>query len=230
LTYLPASPHNPFDGLPDRFRKRQAGQFGDLTSAYLNSLNYMDWIISSLIGQLRTSGLLDKTLIVITDDHGEMLGQNGGPVGHGWVVTPRLTNIPLIIMDPARQSYTVNDTIGSQVDLLPTILDRLHIPLPAGQIYQGTSLYSSNPDSLRFIYLNSLQQFAVIKGRELVCGDGESSGTQFPGSRYVMSNQDAQTIFTQIDDPDFALPTISQFNEFQENFLANYGHYCRLLQ
>jgi len=54
---------------------------------------------------LKADGLLDKTIIVITADHGEMLGVKGGPIGHGWVVTPELANIPLIIMDPDHPGY-----------------------------------------------------------------------------------------------------------------------------
>jgi arylsulfatase A-like enzyme len=232
LTYAPVAPHNPFDAVQERFRKRRLDKMGDFTPVYLNSLTYMDWIISSVIDQLKASGLLDKTLIVITDDHGEMLGQNGGPVGHGWMVTPELANIPLIIMDPAKPGYSVNDVVGSQVDVLPTILDRLNIPLPGGQIYEGTSLYSANLNTNRLIYLNSLQQYGVIQGRQLTCGDQETGtkDAKITGTSYVMSNQGARTFFTQTNAPDFSLPSISQFDEFQENFLAHYAQYCQFMQ
>ena len=230
LTYVPVAPHNPFDGVSDRFRKRHLTQMGDYTPAYLNSLTYMDWIISSLIDQLKASGLLDNTLVVITDDHGEMLGANGGPIGHGWAVTPTLANIPLIIMDPAKQGYTVNDTVGSQVDLLPTILERLNIPLPGNQIYEGTSLDSPGPATSRLIYLNSFQQYAVVQNHQLICGDPADENTKALGTSYVITNQGARTFFTQTAAPDFSLPSISQFDKFQENFLANYAYYCRLLQ
>ncbi len=230
LTYAPVAPHNPFDALPDRFRKRRMGQMGDFTPIYLNSLNYMDWIISSLIDQLKASGLLDKTLIVITDDHGELLGENGGPIGHGWAITPELVNIPLIIMDPAKRGYTINVAVGSQVDLLPTILDRLNIPLPGGQIYEGTVLRSSEPGSSRLIYLNSFQQYAVVQDHQLVCGDRANEKATTPVGSYTLTNQGACTLFTQTNALDFSLPSISQFDKFQQNFLANYAYYCRLLQ
>jgi hypothetical protein len=45
-----------------------------------------------------------------------------------------------------------------------------------------------------------------------------------------MTNQGAHTFFVQTNTPDFSLPSISQFDEFQENFLANYAHYCQCLQ
>src|SRR5947208_7858083 len=97
----------------------------------------MDWVLASLVDQLKESGLLDKTLVVITDDHGEMLGGEDGPIGHGWLLTPELANAPLIIMDPANVGYRINKAVGSQVDLLPTLCDRLRIPLPATELYQG---------------------------------------------------------------------------------------------
>ena len=230
LTYVPAAPHNPFDATSDRFRTRHLEKMGDFTPAYLNSLNYMDWIITSVIDQLKESGLLDKTLIVITDDHGEMLGQNGGPIGHGWAVTPELVNIPLIIMDPAKPGYSVNDVVGSQVDVLPTILDRLNIRLPGGQIYEGTSLDSASPDTNRLIYLNSFQQYGIIQDHELICSDREKEGAKTPGTAYRMNNQGARTFFTQTNAPDFSLPAISQFDDFQENFLAHYAYYCQFLK
>jgi sulfatase-like protein len=230
LTFVPAAPHNPFDAVSDPFRKRRLNIPGDFTPTYLNSLTYMDWIISSVIDQLQESGLLDKTLIVITDDHGEMLGENGGPVGHGWAVTPELVNIPLIIMDPAKPGYSINDVVGSQVDVLPTVLDRLNIRLPSGQIYEGVSLDSASPDTNRLIYLNSFQQYGIVQGRQLMCGDREKEGAKILGVSYVMTNQGARTFFTQTNVPDFSFPSISQFDEFQENFLAHYANYCQFLQ
>src|SRR6185295_7788194 len=108
----------------------------DFTPLYLNQLLYMDWVLASMVDQLKESGLLEKTLVIITDDHGELLGAQGGPIGHGWLLTPELANAPLIIMNPEQRRYRVNLTVGSQVDLLPTVLELLDIPLPTGQLYQ----------------------------------------------------------------------------------------------
>src|SRR4029079_16390584 len=101
LTYVPAAPHNPYDKIPKPFRKYKVKEVGDFTPVYLNESLYMDWVIASIIDELKQSGLLDKTLVVITNDHGEMLGgKEDGNIGHGWKITPQLANTPLIIMDP----------------------------------------------------------------------------------------------------------------------------------
>ena len=131
LTYVPAAPHYPYDCVPEAFRQFKPSAVGDYTPLYLNELLYMDWVMASIVDQLKESGLLDKTLVVITNDHGEMMGANGGSIGHGWAITPELANTPLIIMDPQNPGYHLNYTLGSQIDLLPTLLDLLRISVPA---------------------------------------------------------------------------------------------------
>lgn len=235
LTYVPAAPHNPFDGTPAQFRKYPRVDSDDYTGPYLNELDFMDWIITGIVHQLSDSGLLDKTLIVITGDHGEMLGENHGPIGHGWAFTPQLQNVPLIIFNPARRGYRVNDTLGSQVDVLPTILDVLGIPLPTGQLYQGVSLYSANADPERTIYLNTFWEYGIFEDGLLYCGnrDKKPRASAAPGF-YSFANEGAQTSFQLVDHPapsvTNSVPSISEFDRFQANFLRNYSDYCRMAQ
>jgi arylsulfatase A-like enzyme len=235
LTYVPAAPHNPFDGTPKQFVKFPRGEVDDYTGYYLNELLFMDWAVTSIVDQLKDSGLLDNTLIVITGDHGEMLGENHGPIGHGWALTPELGNVPLIILNPGRRGYRVNDALGSQVDMLPTILDMLGIGLPAGQLYQGTSLYSANADPRRTIYLNTFRQYGIIRSGLLYFGNREER-TLMEGRAgfYSYTNDGARTIFKTIDGVPAGMTasstSISEFDRFQMNFLHNYSDYCRLAQ
>jgi phosphoglycerol transferase MdoB-like AlkP superfamily enzyme len=229
LTYVPAAPHYPYDAIPDRFRKFKPSEPGDYTPMYLNELLYMDWVLASLVDQLRDSGLLDKTLVVITDDHGEMTGGKGGPIGHGWWLTPQLANAPLIIMDPARKVYHVNTTMGSQVDLLPTLCDRLHIPLPGGQLYQGRSMDSANSGANRISWLNSFQQYAVIDDRRLIFGDREkeTAGKPAQGIAYSVLNEGTKTSFPCANGQAFLPASIHRFDQFQQALLRNYADYAR---
>ncbi len=233
LLYDPVAPHNPFDGIPPQFRQFPTPNPTDFVSQYQNELLYLDWVIASILDELKNNGLLDHTLVIITDDHGEMLGENGGPIGHGWVVTPELANIPLIIMDPAKPGYHLNHTIGSQVDLLPTILDLLEIPLPLDQLYQGTSLYSAAAQANRRIYLNSFQQYAVLEGHRFLRGDRETetdvAGTNSLLSAFAITNAGARTIFPEIISPQVSPPAISAFEAFQENLLQNYSGYRQMI-
>jgi len=228
LTYLPVAPHNPFDGTPVKFKKFKPEIMGDYTPLYLNELLYMDSIIASLLDELKSSGLLDRTLVIITSDHGEMLGQNGGPVGHGWTVTPELVNVPLIIMDPGHPGYHLNNRVGSQVDLLPTILDLLGLPVPQDQIYQGRSLYASPAPADHKIYLNSYGQYGVIQNHRLLCGE-RATQNQPVANLYTITNHGAQALFPEAAAAAFPVD-IRGFDVFQENFLRNYSPYCQSLR
>ncbi len=225
LTYIPAAPHQPFDKIPKEFRKFKLGQMGDFSPQYLNELLYMDSIIASLLDELKATGLLAKTLVVITADHGEMLGQNGGPIGHGWRLTPRLTNVPLILMDPEHPEYRINPVVGSQVDLLPTLLDVLGLPVPVGELYQGQSLYALPATADRRIYLNSYEQFAVIQGQEMQFGSRLEASAPLSDTVQRISDRGAVTVFRETNDPAVGPMDIPAFDDFQSSLLRNYSFY-----
>ncbi|HZR20667.1 MAG TPA: LTA synthase family protein [Verrucomicrobiae bacterium] len=231
LTYVPAAPHYPYDKIPKPFRKYKMKEVGDFTPLYLNELLYMDWVISSIVDQLKESGLLDNTLVVITNDHGEMLGgKEDGHIGHGWAMTPELGNTPLILMDPARPGYQINRTIGTQVDFLPTVLDRLNIPLPADELYEGRSLDRADARGRRG-YLNTYKQFGIIDGDKILLGDRESNspnGTASRGAVFSIGNDGAKTVFTESPEANSSSDRqadMARFDAFQASLLRNYASY-----
>jgi arylsulfatase A-like enzyme len=229
LTYVPAAPHYPYDCVPEAFRHFKPSEVGDFTPLYLNELLYMDWVMASIVDQLKESGLLEKTLVVITDDHGEMLGAKGSSIGHGWVITPELANAPLIIMDPQNPGHHLNYTLGSQIDLLPTLLDVLKISVPSKQLYEGRSLYAPEAADHRLVYLNSYEQYGVLAGDQFLSGDRKADAASSPGTAYAISNQGSQTLFTADHTAKQRPLLIRPFDDFQENLLRNYSFYCKLV-
>jgi arylsulfatase A-like enzyme len=224
LTYVPAAPHYPYEKVPERFHKYKPGEMGDYSPLYLNELLYMDWVLASIVQQLEESGLLDKTLVIITNDHGEMLGEHGGPIGHGFQLSPELVNSPLIVMDPRKVGYHVNHTIGSQIDLLPTMLDLLGIPVPGEQLYEGQSLARTGERQRHLIYLNSMQEYGIIDENRLMLGDRERDRAAL--TRVVsIENSGSKTIFNESGAFPKPAVSIGQFDDFQENLLRNYSLY-----
>lgn len=233
LTYIPAAPHYPCDGIPKEFQKFGTNTVSSPTNykaLHMNSLLYMDSMIASILDQLKKSGLLDKTMVIITADHGEMLGINGGPIGHGWKVTPVLANVPLIVINPKNPGYKINYVIGSQVDLLPTVLDRLGIAEPESQRYEGESLYAVGKQRDHLIYLNSFYEFGIIDGDKFFCCNralkNKDHTCNVPRAAYKITNKGTSTIFIQETN---AMPerfAIEAFDDFQNNLLANYSTYC----
>ncbi len=103
----------------------------------------LDAFIGRLNSRLRKYGILDKTLIVVTADHGEELLDHGF-VGHASTMKAatlydEVIRIPLIISLPGHLpgGREINEQV-QQIDVMPTILDMAGIPIPPG--VQGKSL------------------------------------------------------------------------------------------
>lgn len=88
---------------------------------YLNCLREADESIMAVLDGLRAAGLGEDTVIVFTSDHGELAGAHG-LYGKGPCAYDGNIRIPLIIVDPVRPGGGRTAALGSQVDLVPTVL------------------------------------------------------------------------------------------------------------
>jgi lipoteichoic acid synthase len=134
LTYLPAAGHHPY-------ATNRPGPFaGDNEmAAYKNAIFEGDASLGTLLDGLRERELDDDTLFVVMADHGEAFGQHDGNAGHTIFIyeenvrVPMLISMPGVILDQVRVDRT-----ASVIDVAPTILDLVGLPVPSG--HQGTSL------------------------------------------------------------------------------------------
>lgn len=108
--------------------------------AYDGEIAHMDTHIGRMLGELRARGMLDDTLIVLAGDHGEGFGEHEEK-GHGVFCYEETLHVPLIFHQPRNlgDPRRVRGRVGL-VDLMPTVLDLLGLPIPAG--VQGRSLKS----------------------------------------------------------------------------------------
>jgi arylsulfatase A-like enzyme len=88
-----------------------------------------DRLVGELLDLLRSEGLYDRTIVVLTADHGEALGEHGD-VGHGLVVWEPVLRVPLVIRDPRNPGPRRVATRVGLVDLAPTLLDLLDMEAP----------------------------------------------------------------------------------------------------
>ena len=133
-----------------------------------------------------------------------------------------------MIMNPRNPGYRVNPAIGSQVDVLPTVLDLVAVPVPQDQIYQGSSLYRTGTNAMATIYLNSFRQFAIVGNGQIVCGDREIKDRTGMLS-YLIKNRGSQPEFIPATSPEESVK-IDRFDQFQENFLQHYQDYVQTLR
>ncbi|HEX4453093.1 MAG TPA: sulfatase, partial [Kofleriaceae bacterium] len=112
-----------------------------LRDVYASEASYDDAQLGRLVAQLKTWGIWDQTMLIVTSDHGEELFEDGR-CGHGTSLRESVVRVPLVIHDPARFPAGATIEQGVElVDLLPTILAALGKPALASA--QGEPLERS---------------------------------------------------------------------------------------
>jgi Sulfatase len=89
--------------LPGRLARRseiKAANREMVERTYWNAVAYSDWLVGQVVSRLKAQGVYDRTLIMITGDHGEALFEDGF-LGHGHVIDRAQTQVPFILSDPA---------------------------------------------------------------------------------------------------------------------------------
>jgi arylsulfatase A-like enzyme len=116
-------PHSPY-AAPPEFAERFPG------SPYDAEIAYVDHCVGLLRDGLDQLGVADHTLMVVTADHGEALGDHGEDT-HAFYLYNATLSVPLIMEGAALvpPGVTVPDMVRS-IDILPTVLDLVALPIP----------------------------------------------------------------------------------------------------
>jgi choline-sulfatase len=89
--------------------------------AYYAMIGYCDDVLGRLLGALETSGIADETVVIVTSDHGDMLGERG--LWYKMTFYERAVRVPLIVAGPGvKMRRRVADPV-SHLDLLPTLAE-----------------------------------------------------------------------------------------------------------
>ena len=108
---------------------------------YLLQLGFVDRLLGRLVARLKSQGMYDDTLVVVTADHG-FAWQVGVPTRRS--VTQSNVNelgpVPLFVKAPSQTQGRVNDALAQTLDVTPTIADVLNVPL--GYRTDGRSAFS----------------------------------------------------------------------------------------
>jgi arylsulfatase A-like enzyme len=119
LNYFDAhSPYEPPPGYAERFSSSPT-----LRDAYDGAVAYMDHEVRVLLDELARRGALDRTIVVVTSDHGELFGE-WGLRSHGNGLYPQLVQVPLLVHAPGRVPGGLHVTRAvSQRDLARTLTE-----------------------------------------------------------------------------------------------------------
>ncbi|MFB3922682.1 MAG: sulfatase-like hydrolase/transferase [Terriglobia bacterium] len=122
-------PHHPYTP-PEPYASRYRAQ------PYDGEIAFDDSQVGRLVSALKELRLFDNTVVVLAGDHGEGLGEHGEKT-HGFFIYNSTLHVPLVVRVPGAAPRVVEDEV-SLVDVMPTILHALKIPIPPS--VQGRSL------------------------------------------------------------------------------------------
>ncbi len=145
------APHGPY-AYPDAFEidtpaertpnyltlgKADAGR---LKNGYRNAVRFSDHEVGRVLEALRSEGLMESTVIVISADHGEEFYE-AGHLGHNSAFTRFQTHVPFLMRMPGQPAGDV-DRLTSHLDVAPTFMALLGVTNAPETYAQGTSLLS----------------------------------------------------------------------------------------
>jgi len=116
-------PHDPYEP-PPPFAEKYAQHLYD------GEIAYADFALGHFIATLKKAGAYDNSIIIISGDHGEGLGEHGEET-HGLFLYDSTLHIPLVIKLPANSHHgLVIDSLVRTTDILPTVLSLTNTPAP----------------------------------------------------------------------------------------------------
>ncbi|HLX97676.1 MAG TPA: choline-sulfatase [Roseiarcus sp.] len=89
--------------------------------AYYGAIAYVDDLVGRLMGALRSAGLAEDTIVILTSDHGEMLGERG--LWYKMSFFEGSSRVPLVIANPGRFGPRRVAASVSLIDLMPTLVE-----------------------------------------------------------------------------------------------------------
>ncbi len=96
---------------------------------YAGEIAYVDYCIGQVVGKLKELGLYDNTLLIITADHGEALGEHVETT-HGYFVYQSTIRVPFVMKIPGGPRGSRVDDLVGLVDIVPTVCSALGVDCP----------------------------------------------------------------------------------------------------
>ena len=115
-----------------------------IVDTYDGEIHSADRAFGILMAQLRTLGLYDDALVVVTSDHGEEFGEHGRFGWHSHTLFDELLRVPLLVKLPRgiRAGTSVEETARG-IDVAPTVLAALGRSVPSA--FEGRDVLAPGP-------------------------------------------------------------------------------------
>ena len=159
-----------------------------LEALYDSEILEVDRSLGSLFRHLRSRGVLDRTIVILTSDHGEEFWDHGS-CEHVKTVHNELLHVPLFVWMPSGKGRVDPRPVAANIDILPTVAEALGWPAP--ESIDGASLLQPKPRDIfseaQFHYASQhLRRYSVVRGTEKLIYD---------------ANADTRALFDLQEDP-----------------------------
>ncbi len=114
----------------DAFSQLEPDDIRFLEAMYDGGIRYTDDVLRELFADLGAIGFLERSLVIVTSDHGEEFAEHGGLL-HRDTLYDELLHVPLILQGIGVPSGRVEPRLVSSVDIAPTILAAAGLVPPA---------------------------------------------------------------------------------------------------
>ena len=173
-----------------------------MRQAFYAMYTHVDHQIRAILGLLREQGILDNTIIMLTSDHGEMLGDHGqynkGTFYQG------SANIPMVLMPTPEQAKSTglnkrDDRLVAQADVMPTLLDLCNVPIPDS--VEGLSMVGD--EKRDYLYGELMEDHLATR----MVHDGRHKLIYYPvGNRFQLFDlqEDPNELRDVADDPGYS--------------------------
>lgn len=146
--YDPHFRYSPPEPFSDKFKE-------DL---YAGEIAYVDHCIGQVIDKLKSLDLYNSSMIIVTSDHGEMLGEHG-EAEHGYFIYQSAIKVPFVVKMPDQTQARKIDKLVGIIDIVPTISGLLGFEYKQEVQGYDISNYLTEKqlsDENRYIYCESL--------------------------------------------------------------------------
>jgi arylsulfatase A-like enzyme len=165
-----------------------------LVALYDAEVTYVDYQVGRFLAELKARGLYDNSVVVVTSDHGEFLGEHG-LVEHDFALYEEVVRIPLLVRYPNASRANRYDHLVSLADIFPTVCEQLQLAVPDSA--QSASLSRTGRKVVAELYASStlVWQFGDRFKRDMTAlwsGD----------HKFVQDSREERTLFDLSSDPE----------------------------
>jgi phosphoglycerol transferase MdoB-like AlkP superfamily enzyme len=177
--FITLSLHHPYTEFPPQLAELDTSGIADPSLAnYLQGMRHADRALAGFFAALHASGRSERSIVLVYGDHVTGLPWNDEALALAGVprwdptLPAREHRVGALLWLPDRSRTGIDDRIGGQIDLAPTLLDAAGVPAPAS--FVGRSLFRDGPRLVALPDGSAIgdDRFWLARGRDALSGGG----------------------------------------------------------